>query len=225
MNHYPVSSPSELPLNHQNFTDSITITKCKLLPTKIISRGQFRGYSDIRRFQCYNSQCNLNFNEFQLCKYCSYVPYVPSPLRNQDYGNSMSNKNHNSMNNVNQYRCIKIDYIPTTRSNAIAKRNSNNKLIIPSTTPNSRMSNGNGNGNANMNGDLSSKFNEFWDHLESGKSQIKQRLMDIRNQRKLSFKKRSCSAPPTLAKPASSGSNNNTHTNNNNNENINYSSR
>ena len=55
------------------------MTKCKL-PTKpflVVNRG----INDIRRFQCYNSQCNLNFNEYQLCKYCAHVPYVSLPLR------------------------------------------------------------------------------------------------------------------------------------------------
>lgn len=62
----------------------------------------------------------------------------------------------------------------------------------------------------------------FWDHLEMGKLQIKQRFMDIKIQKhKLSFKKRSFSAPPmVLGNDNDTTTNNN---NNNNNENIYYS--
>lgn len=206
------------------------MTKCKLLPTKTISRGKFRGINDIRRFQCYNSQCNLNFNEYQLCKYCAHVPYVPLPLRYQDTGRNFSSNNTTPSNNVSQYRCVKIDYIPTTRSNAMAKRNTNNKLTIPNSAPTSRGPNTGGGGvggNGGGGGDLSSKFNDFWDHLELGKLQIKQRLMDIKNQRKLTFKKRACSAPPMLSgntkNSNNSGGSISSHSSNN--ENIYYSSR
>ncbi|RLV91200.1 hypothetical protein JA1_004055 [Spathaspora sp. JA1] len=70
--------------------------KYKYLPTRSVSRGQFRGYNDIRRFQCFKYGCKLNTNEFALCEYCRHVPYVSSPLRfgeniNQDYIISGSN--------------------------------------------------------------------------------------------------------------------------------------
>lgn len=229
MNHYPTSDASHISVNPY-YTNSITITKCKLLPTKTIPRGQFRGYNDIRRFQCYSAQCNLNFNEYQLCKYCAHVPYVPLPLRYQDTGRNFSSNNTTPSNNVSQYRCVKIDYIPTTRSNAMAKRNTNNKLTIPNSAPTSRGPNTGGGGvggNGGGGGDLSSKFNDFWDHLELGKLQIKQRLMDIKNQRKLTFKKRACSAPPMLSGNTknSNNSSGSISSHSSNNENIYYSSR
>ena len=242
MNHYPISSSStsstsilSINSNNYNYLNSITMTKCKLLPTKTISRGKFRGINDIRRFQCYNSQCNLNFNEYQLCKYCAHVPYVSLPLRIKVKNNLNDDEEYNTgrtgnNNNNKQYRSIKIDYIPPTRSNAIIRRNSsyinnnnnnnnNNKLIVPHSVTTLGTTNSNG---SNGNGDLTSKLNEFWDHLEMGKLQIKQRFMDIKIQKhKLSFKKRSFSAPPmVLGNDNDTTTNNN---NNNNNENIYYS--
>lgn len=234
------------------------MTKCKLLPTKTISRGKFRGINDIRRFQCFKSQCNLNFNEYQLCKYCSNLPYVSLPLRtrqlnnhnhihNQDQDQDQKD-NINNTNSGHQYRSIKIDYIPPTRNNAILRRNSNNnnnnKLITSQSVMTFGTSTNSGTTNGGV-GDLTNKLNEFWDHLEMSKLQIKQRFMDIKIQKhKLSFKKRSFSAPPPPPHPpphppahspapsiiltnnnnnSTSTSTTTTNNNNSNNENIYYS--
>ncbi|RCK65345.1 hypothetical protein Cantr_01267 [Candida viswanathii] len=107
--------------------------------------------------------CNLNFNEYQLCKYCAHVPYVPLPLRYQDTGSSYSSDGTQPQNNVNQYRCVKIDYIQLLEQQQVDHTEQRAYVTGP-TVPM----------------ELPSKFNEFWDHLELGKLQIKQRLMDIK---------------------------------------------
>ncbi|KAI5956690.1 hypothetical protein KGF57_003410 [Candida theae] len=52
-----------------------------ILPTRTISRGLFKGYNDMRRFNCFSKECSLNLNEFQNCSYCRHIPYIPSPLK------------------------------------------------------------------------------------------------------------------------------------------------
>ncbi|KAI5970201.1 hypothetical protein CANMA_000813 [Candida margitis] len=62
-------------------TSSASSLKSKVLPTRTISRGLFKGYNDIRRFNCFSEECNLNIDAFRNCAYCRHIPYIPSPLK------------------------------------------------------------------------------------------------------------------------------------------------
>ncbi|KAG7662921.1 uncharacterized protein J8A68_003547 [[Candida] subhashii] len=158
----------------------ITYTKCKLLPTKSISRGQFRGFNDIRRFHCYNPFCNTNSSEFQLCEYCRHVPYVSSPLRYYSHSNttiktefmiktgssvssgstvsSLSCTNTSNRGSFMQRKTPPISPIKTAITTANTTAIS---PLQPSTSPTKIMLTA-----SNAKEDLSSKINEFLDHLE-----------------------------------------------------------
>ncbi|KAI5959782.1 uncharacterized protein KGF55_005014 [Candida pseudojiufengensis] len=93
-----VQQPQQIkkPKNEVNWNHSKcpSYPKHKILPTRIISYGNFKGCTDTRRFQCFNSKCNVNFNEFTNCKYCKYMPYFPSPLKNS-FSCDTENKENN----------------------------------------------------------------------------------------------------------------------------------
>ncbi|KAI5950331.1 hypothetical protein KGF54_005148 [Candida jiufengensis] len=89
--------PSQQQYSKKNITktESTTQTKFKILPTRVISYGVFKGHNDTRRFQCLDQKCNVNFNEFRNCKYCKYLPYVPSPLKNNILNQDILDKENN----------------------------------------------------------------------------------------------------------------------------------
>ena len=101
---------------------SPTSFKSKPLPTRTIPRGLFKGYNDMRRFNCISQACSLNSDAFRSCQYCRHIPYVPSPLKDvacnsnkhsttnyasdkeyKTWSSSNSNNNTNNINNI-QYR-------------------------------------------------------------------------------------------------------------------------
>ncbi|EGW30039.1 uncharacterized protein SPAPADRAFT_158397 [Spathaspora passalidarum NRRL Y-27907] len=138
-------------------------TKCKYLPTRAISRGQFRGFNDLRRFQCFNSGCNSSTSEFALCEYCRHVPYVSSPLR---YSCGVQNITPTASSN-------RGSFIPRrSKSSSLSSSSSSSASSSRVDTPdeNDKIVSSSGN-------EISNKITEFFDHLEVSKCQLKQRIM------------------------------------------------
>lgn len=89
--HYHDHHDRELHLHHRRerqrhrAKSSTSNLKNKVLPTRPISRGLFKGYNDMRRFNCFSKQCSLNLDAFRNCLYCRHIPYISSPLKDIEY--------------------------------------------------------------------------------------------------------------------------------------------
>lgn len=73
---------------------SVSNFKSKVLPTRTISRGLFKGCNDMRRFNCFSEECSLNFDVFRNCGYCRHIPYIPSPLKGVEYSCKYNNNSN-----------------------------------------------------------------------------------------------------------------------------------
>lgn len=50
---------------------------------RTIRHGLYKGYKDTRTTRCYDVKCHRGHN--RNCNFCRYFPYVPSPLKQENY--------------------------------------------------------------------------------------------------------------------------------------------